>query len=449
MNKLKKATLYVKGMHCPSCDILIQDKFKEVNNVKKVTANYRTQEAEVCYVGNLDKTKLNQKINEFGYTLTDKNRIVESAEPLSKRLSDAGIIAILLFIAYFFAQEFKVLPDFNITSSLTLTSVFILGLVASTSTCMATSGALFLSTIGKLNNREASMKQNIIPAISFNVGRVLSYGVFGFAFGFLGKTVASNFQLGSFLSLFVAVMMVLIGLDMLKLFSFSSLFSLSFTKGIFEKLEHRFIKSPKETSFFLGAITYLLPCGFTQAVTIYALGLANPVQSASVLMVFALGTVPALIALGFASSFTKHSFYPTFQKIIGVLVFAIGISYIGNALTLYGVNTDFFARDRSTTQNATTDANVTEEGGFQIVKMNVNAAGYQPDSFIIKQGMPVKWIVTGENVFGCQGTLLAPKADIQKTLEKGENTFEFTPKEKGVLTFSCSMGMFRGQFNVI
>lgn len=449
MNRLKKTTLYVKGMHCPSCDILIQDKFKEVSNVKKVTANYRTQEAEVCYVGNLDKTKLNQKINEFGYTLTDKNRIVESVEPLSKRLSDAGVIAILLFIAYFFAQEFKVLPDFNITSSLTLTSVFILGLVASTSTCMATSGALFLSTIGKLNNREASMKQNIIPAISFNVGRVLSYGVFGFAFGFLGKTVASNFQLGSFLSLFVAVMMVLIGLDMLKLFSFSSLFSLSFTKGIFEKLEHRFIKSPKETSFFLGAITYLLPCGFTQAVTIYALGLANPVQSAIVLMVFALGTVPALIALGFASSFTKYSFYPTFQKIIGVLVFAIGISYIGNALTLYGVNTDFFARDRSTTQNATTDSNVTEEGGFQIVKMNVTSAGYEPNSFTVKEGIPVKWIVNGENVFGCQGSLIAPKAKIQTALKTGENVFEFTPTEKGTLAFSCSMGMFRGQFNVI
>lgn len=445
MSKLKKTILYIKGMHCPSCDILIKDKFKEVANIKDVKADHRTQEAEVCYVGTLDKDKLNKQINEYGYTIAEKETITK--EPLSKRLTDAGTIAILLFIVFFFAQEFKLLPDFNITSSLSLTSAFILGLVASTSTCMATSGALFLSTIGKLQNREASIKKNIVPAISFNLGRILSYGAFGFIFGLLGKTVASSLQLGSFLSMFVALMMILIGLDMLKLFSFSSLFSFSFTKGLFEKLEHKFIQSPKKTSFFLGAITYLLPCGFTQAVTIYALGLASPVQSSIMLMVFALGTVPALIALGFASSFTKHSFYPTFQKVIGVLVFFIGISYTTNALALYGVNVNVFESTKTVAQAE--DTNVKIENGYQVVNMNVTSKGYEPNLFTIKQGVPVKWIVNGENVFGCQGYLTAPKANIQGALQVGKNTFEFTPKEKGPLTFSCSMGMFRGQFNVI
>lgn len=443
MSKLKKTTLYIQGMHCPSCDILIKDKFKEVVNIKEVKANHRTQEAEVCYVGTLDKNELNKQINEFGYQITDK--VTESKEPLSKRLTDAGTIAILLFIVYFFAQEFKLLPDFNITSNLSLTTAFILGLVASTSTCMATSGALFLSTIGKLQNREATVKENIIPAISFNLGRILSYGAFGFLFGLMGKTVASSLQLGSFLSMFVALMMILIGLDMLKLFSFSSFFTFSFTKGIFEKLEHKFIKSPKKTSFFLGAITYLLPCGFTQAVTIYALGLANPVQSAIMLMVFALGTVPALIALGFASSFTKHSFYPMFQKVIGVLVFFIGISYTTNALALYGIN----VTGSTNTVAQAEDPNVKMENGYQIVNMSVTSKGYEPNMFTIKQGVPVRWIVNGENIFGCQGYLTAPKVNVQGALQVGKNTFEFTPKEKGPLVFSCSMGMFRGQFNVI
>ncbi len=445
MTKLKKTTLYIKGMHCPSCDILIKDKFQEVSNIKEVTANHHTQEAEVCYVGTLNKNELNKQINEFGYQITDK--VTDTQEPLSKRLTDAGTIAILLFIVYFFAQEFNLIPDFNITSSLSLTSAFILGLVASTSTCMATSGALFLSTIGKLQNKEASIRENVAPAISFNVGRILSYGVFGFIFGLLGKTVASSLQLGSFLSMFVAAMMILIGLDMLKLFSFSSLFTFSFTKGLFEKLEHKFIKSPKKTSFFLGAITYLLPCGFTQAVTIYALGLASPIQSAIMLMVFALGTVPALIALGFASSFTKHSFYPMFQKVIGVIVFFIGISYTTNALALYGINVNVTGTTDKVAQVA--DANVKEVNGYQIVNMNVTSKGYEPNVFTIKQGVPVKWIVNGENVFGCQGYLTAPKANVQGALQVGKNTFEFTPKEKGPLTFSCSMGMFRGQFNVI
>lgn len=445
MSKLKKTTVYIKGMHCPSCDVLIKDRFEEVSNVKSVKANHRTQEAEVTYTGTLNTQKLNQKINQFGYQIGDKNS--DPKEPLLKRFTDAGVIALLLFIAYFFAQEFGFLPKFNsMTASLTLTSTFILGLIASTSTCMATSGALFLSTIGKLNNRQASVKENIIPAISFNVGRVLSYGAFGFLFGLLGKTLVSNAQLGSFLTIFVATMMILIGLDMLKLFSLPSILPTSFNKGLFQKLEHRFIQSPKQTSFFLGAITYLLPCGFTQAVQVYALGLANPVQSALIMMVFALGTVPALIAIGFASSFTKSSFYPIFQKVIGVLVLAIGIGYAGNILNLYGVNVNIFASNKLVEGS---DSNVMIENGYQIVKMNVNASGYQPNSITIKQGIPVKWIVNGENVFGCQGSLISREVNIGAVLKTGENIFEFTPEEKGPLAFSCSMGMFTGQFNVI
>lgn len=444
MSKLKKATICVQGMHCPSCDILVKNKFKEVTTIREVKPNHKKQEVEVIYTGILDKNELNAKIKKYGYQVVDT---LSNNEPFTKRISDAGMIAIILFIGYYIAQELNILPNFTSAPTLSLTTVFILGLVASTSTCMATSGALFLSTIGKLNNNEGSLKQNLVPAISFNVGRVLSYGVFGFLFGLVGKTLASNLQLGSALSLIVAALMVLIGLDMLKIISFASLFGSSLTKGVFEKLQDRLSKSPKQTAFFLGAITYLLPCGFTQSVQLYVLGLADPVQSALIMMVFALGTIPALLAVGFASSFTKSSFYPMFYKVMGVLIFMIGVSYVGNALSLYGVNFNIFSPSASQAQ--ATDPNVTVENGIQIVKMNVNAQGYQPSSFTIKQGIPVKWIVNGENVFGCQGTLVAPKANIVKPLEVGENIFEFTPKEKGPLAFSCSMGMIRGNFNVI
>lgn len=442
MSRLKKATLPVQGMHCPSCEFLIQDKFKEVSNVREVNANYRKQEAEVLYVGNLDKHALNKKIAAFGYQLGSKNE--EYKEPYLKRFTDASAIAVFLFILYFFAQEFRILPDFNTSSGLTLMTAFILGLVASTSTCMATSGALFLSTVGKLSKSDLSFTQNIMPAISFNVGRVLSYGVFGFIAGFIGKTAAQNLQLGSFLTAFVAVFMILIGLSMLKLISFSFVAGNQFTKSVFAKIEGRLIQSPKKTAFLLGAITYLLPCGFTQSVQLYALGLANPVQSSLMMMVFAMGTSPALFAIGFASSFTKSSYYPYFSKIMGVLVFLIGLSYFSNFLSGYGITLNPFNQNNTYSyQSAVT------KDGYQEVRMSVNAQGYNPQYFTVKQGVPVRWIVKGENVFGCQGFITAPKLGIQKALSMGENIFEFTPKEKGLIAFSCSMNMFRGMFNVI
>ena len=443
MAKTKTATVCVRGMHCESCDILVKDKFNELKNVEKVEADYHTSMAKITYTGELDKDALNEKIKQYGYEITDETAVEK--EPFMKRLTDASILGFILFFIFFFAQELNLIPAFGAAANLTLGAAFILGLVASTSTCMATSGALFMATIGKLGNIRA--------AIGFNVGRVLSYGAFGFAFGFLGKSLSANPGVESFLTLFVAVAMILVGLDMLKLFSFTSFMPQSFTKGLFMKLEHRLLKNPSRTSFLLGAITYLLPCGFTQTVQLYALSLANPVQSSLLMMAFALGTTPALLAVGYLTTFTKSRFYPMFMKTMGVVVFIIGISYLNNYLNLRGVNVMGFIDPSQTPSVAAAeqslDPNVQLIDGKQIVKMNVTAQGYSPNSFTVKQGVPVRWEINGANVFGCQVSLVAPKANLQATLKQGSNVLEFTPKEKGPLNFSCGMGMYKGSFTVM
>jgi plastocyanin len=219
---------------------------------------------------------------------------------------------------------------------------------------------------------------------------------------------------------------------------------LSFTKNLFEPLKNRFMRNPKQTAFLLGAITYLLPCGFTQTVQLYALGLANPAQSAITMMVFALGTVPALLAIGFASSFTSSKYYPVFARVLGVIIIMIGLSSIMNMMYLYGITGKFLPSKISSV-----DKNVVLENGVQLAYMSVNSKGYSPASFTVQKGIPVKWVIDGQNVFGCQGSLVAPKIAVSRTLEKGKNVIEFTPNETGRIAFSCSMGMFQGEFNVV
>lgn len=81
--------------------------------------------------------------------------------------------------------------------------------------------------------------------------------------------------------------------------------------------------------------------------------------------------------------------------------------------------------------------------------MKVVSSGYSPNQFSVKKGIPVKWKIEGVNVLGCQAYLVVPKIGIQKILEAGENIIEFTPKEKGPIYFSCSMGMYRGRIDVV
>ena len=422
-------------MHCPSCEILITDKFKEMPNVQNVNSNFQKQEAEVYFTGHLDQEAVNKKIQSFGYEIGSREDDHEIDEPISKKIIEASLIAVGLGLIYLIAKETNILPSINITGNLNLLTVLFLGLVASVSTCMATSGALFLSTIGKKTN-------NLKQAIYFSLGRIISYGFFGFIAGLVGSVIITNLKFGTGLTLLAAVFMILLALDMLKILSFASIIPFGVSSNIFRKLEHSLIKDPHKSAFFLGAITYFLPCGFTQATQVYALGLASPWQSALTMAIFALGTAPAIIFIGSLRGLLKSTFYQYFMKTVAVGVLILGLYYASNFLSIYGIGLGLSNKSNKTNESYL-------ENGKQIISMDVISGGYSPNQFTVKKGIPVKWVINGKNVFGCQGYFIVPSLSISKALNAGENIIEFTPTEAGSINFSCGMGMYRGRIEVI
>ena len=80
--------------------------------------------------------------------------------------------------------------------------------------------------------------------------------------------------------------------------------------------------------------------------------------------------------------------------------------------------------------------------------MTVDYRGFTPNVINIKKGIPVKWIINGVQVSGCTNKIIVPEYNITKNIINGTNTVRFTPQKEGVISFSCWMGMVRGQFNV-
>lgn len=428
---MKKTILKIQGMHCPSCNILVEDKFKSLKNIKEVKANFKNQQAEVYFDGKIDIKKLNQLISPFGYKITDS--IKEEFGGINNWLDFVFIL--LFFIGFYFVlKEINLLPDFNYTN-LSLINIFLLGIVASTSTCMATTGALYLAVSQKNNS--------FSTALNFSLGRVLSYGIFGFIFGFFGKTLVNSIIFSGLLTLLIGIMMIFLGLELAKIFSWQKFFGFSFGSKVFKKIEEKIAKDSKITPFLLGASTYFLPCGFTQSVQVYAMGLANTYLSALNMMVFSIGTIPLILFINQAIKIRQFNFYQYFLKISGVLVFVFGLNYLSNFSTLFGI--DFFNKLLFKSKNL---ENIKLINGKQEIKMIVKSGGYTPDYFQVKKGIPVKWTIIGENVLGCQGYLVVPKLGISQALKEGENIFEFIPKEEGIIGFSCGMGMYRGVIEV-
>jgi copper chaperone CopZ len=65
-------TLHIKGTHCPSCKVLIEDVCREFPGVKSASVNYQTGETVIEHEGNLDLEKLRKEIESFeSYTVID------------------------------------------------------------------------------------------------------------------------------------------------------------------------------------------------------------------------------------------------------------------------------------------------------------------------------------------------------------------------------------------
>lgn len=72
--------------------------------------------------------------------------------------------------------------------------------------------------------------------------------------------------------------------------------------------------------------------------------------------------------------------------------------------------------------------------------------GYIPGQISVKQGKPVELTFTGGKNLGCGGTVVFRSLKISKDVAVGKPVvIKFTPKTKGEIPFTCSMGMLQGK----
>jgi hypothetical protein len=87
--------------------------------------------------------------------------------------------------------------------------------------------------------------------------------------------------------------------------------------------------------------------------------------------------------------------------------------------------------------------------GYQEIKMTADSSGFSPRTFVLKKGVPVRWIIDGKELIGCNDNVKVSAYNIYQELTQGEKTtVMFTPTQSGTIPFSCGMGMIRGNFIV-
>jgi len=439
---LKNKKIYIEGMTCISCEILITDELNGIKEIDNVTVCHRKQVADISYEEKEPEyEQIIDKIKGLGYNA--------SLEPIKEKKQKTSpiqwiysvLIVIGLYLIYKFLSLIGLFGWIDVDpTNITYGIAFLIGIVASMSTCLAIVGAVIISFAAKYQSKGNFYEANVKPHLLFHVGRLLTFFVLGGVLGVVGSWFNFSSSFMGWFTLLIAIILIWLGLNILGVLPSLSAAGIHMPRkamNIWDRLK----KSEHTLApVILGGFTFFLPCGFTQSIQLFAMSSGSFWSGAMTLFLFALGTTPILLGIGVATTRFRNMRTVVFKKVIGFIVILFALYTVSTGFALIGVNFDFFGKK--------VVGSTTVQNNIQIIKMDITYQGFSPNIFKVKKGIPVKWIINGEQITGCSNEIIISSLNIRKKISSGENIINFTPEKAGIINFSCWMGMIRGKFIV-
>ncbi|MFA6097900.1 MAG: cation transporter, partial [Candidatus Paceibacterota bacterium] len=144
---IKKVTLEIRGMHCASCEVLVEQKFKKAAGIKKVRVDHAAGKADLECSGEPNIAELNDMVKEYGYTVSvweRKNDGIRGSVSTNAPVDYLQMAYMFLVIVslYYLLKRFDFLPSFFISERMSYGLIFLIGIFAAVSSCIAVVGGL-------------------------------------------------------------------------------------------------------------------------------------------------------------------------------------------------------------------------------------------------------------------------------------------------------------------
>ncbi len=445
----------VVGMTCRSCEVRIERNIRRIPGVERVSASSVSARVTIVSAGPVPASDVADAIEAAGYEV--------GRTPWFERDIDAWITAAYgLMVLGLIAVVAKVTGIVDLASGvgdLSKGGVFVallLGLAAGVSTCMALVGGLLLALTASYTAQrtrtaaDAGALGSLRPALVFMVGRIVGYGVLGAALGALGASISLPTRIVAILMIVVAVVMTLIGARLTglspRIAGWSPTLPTGLARGL--GLDTGSVTAYSDTrALLLGAASFFLPCGFTQAVQIYALSTGSPMTAGVIMAVFAIGTAPGLLALAGLPALMPDRMRPSLLRIVGVVVIGFAVVNASAGLRLAGIGFPSFGPTAAAA--AAVPAGSVNADGTQTLHTYQDVNGYTPSNVTIYAGMPTTWTIESLNAQTCATFLRIPDLDGAVTLKKGLNVLKLPALKAGTLSYTCSMGMYGATITIV
>jgi sulfite exporter TauE/SafE/copper chaperone CopZ len=433
----KRAKLTVEGMTCSHCELMIEKKLLSLKGLSKAKASFGKGEVEFYYDDViLSINEIKRCIIKLGYKVAESPSKVQFTGN-----SQTLYILIILLGIYVILNHFGLLNLTNyfpkIDKSMGYGTLFIIGLLTSLH-CVAMCGGINLAqSVHSVKVSKSTIHSNLL----YNLGRVVSYTAIGGIVGGIGSVFTLRGSFRGTVAIAAGIFMIIMGLNMLNIFPWLRNVNIKVPKFISKRVIRK--KAKAKSSFYVGLLNGLMPCGPLQSMQLYALSTGSIFAGAFSMFIFSLGTIPLMFGIGTISSKLNKSFTEKMLSVSAMLVVVLGVGMMNNGLSLSGI----FIPQIQTAQAAENIAKIV--GEHQTITTSLDFGTYP--AITVKAGVPVKWILRAEKgrVNGCNDVIIIPEYDLEIPLYEGNNLIEFTPTEEGLIGYSCWMGMIRSSITVV
>jgi sulfite exporter TauE/SafE/copper chaperone CopZ len=483
--------LEIAGMTCRACEVRVGKALRAVPGVRQVDVSAAHGRATVLTDAVVPPERWVTAVRRAGYEIGVERRPWLTRDVGVWRdvvLATGAVLAVAVLVGLLGLGDVAAGAGASAMSG-SLVLVVLLGVAAGLSTCMALVGGLVLAVsarhaqalaaraapgrgAGQGSGRGAgqgagrgteqgapSTWQRLRPHVAFNAGRVVGFGLLGALLGAVGSAVRLSGGTVALVTVVVSLAMVAVGVQLTAVSPRLAGRTVALPEGLSRRLrlDDRADGGYRDArTAGLGAATFLLPCGFTQAVQLYAISTGDPARAGVVMALFALGTVPGLLAIGGVTSLVpsrRPTTAPRFLRFAGVAVVAFAVVNLSGAATVLapGVFGGLAPPAAASADAGAVSANVTVEDGVQVMRTTQVVDGYEPQVATVVAGIPVRWEIDSVAA-SCASALLAPDLGGGPTpvlLPPGVTTLEFTPERPGRLYYSCAMGMYTGAVDVV
>ena len=321
----------IDGMHCAGCEAAIETAVQELPGIDTVKADHVAKKVQVRFDESLTTpSAILAHIESKGFSYGVQGDKV-SWGPRLKQIAIFLVLLALVGGVAFWGKSLMpgLMKQFD--ARLGYGVIFTVGFLTGFH-CIGMCGGFVMNYTQGVQGR--GRRAVFFAHLSYALGKNLSYALLGAAFGALGAVLTITPHMRGIAALVAGIFLVLFGLNMLKLFPKFRLPSLRSKSGSITQRIYRDIK-PRRNPFSVGFLSgFLLGCGPLQAMYIMALGVADPLKGALLLLCFGTGTLIPLLTFGIFASALSGKTQNQLLAVSGILVILMGLMMTDRGLKM-------------------------------------------------------------------------------------------------------------------